>query len=730
MSSRVRPLFLGSAACLLGLLVPSPSMAADSLAAAPRLSPSARVKLAQTTPEVWVAAFVQSQDTAGVRTIVQGVGGTVETVAGDVLTVRLRAGDVQPVRDALGPRDRLEVAAPVHLRLDRVREDLRVNPVHAGEVERVGQLDGTGVLVGIIDLELDLEHPSFRAVDGTSRVVALWDQAAAGKPPAGRSYGHACDEASLLSDACAHASMGESHGTHVTGIAAGSRVETSPHYGMAPGSDIAFVNIGPPAGLDDERTALTTAICDGAAWIFEEAERRGQPAVINMSLGSHLGPHDGSTLADACLNGLAGPGRILVAAAGNEGGGAASPVFEDVHMQVHASGIAAADEPVTAGFVLGHGEGFGAMLSVWGDPEADLRLRVGASLGAGEVVWSSYVTPEAPPLITLLEVEDGGLVGPLFAAGGLGEGGNLQFSIQIVDEDLDELEGIRSWFVEVSGKGRVDAFLDTTSGGGFVEHPVGSALVDSRMTIGYPAVAAEVLAVGSYVSRATWIQGGEMHTQLDHVTGMPVLEGALSGFSSLGPSRDPQRTGLKPDITAPGELVASAMAKASADAQDPARVVQEQFVLLEGTSMAAPAMAGVVALMLQADPELDAAAVREVLDSTARRDALVEPGEEWGRGKLDALSAVEHVAESIEDEEEPYGTTGSDSSGSDTHDDEPADDPAPDGAEPSPTEDGGCRIGPRHSAWGLWLLAVPFLRRRRRRCARRSPTAPPSGTVP
>src|SRR5690606_16405496 len=109
-------------------------------------------------------------------------------------------------------------------------------------------------------------------------------------------------------------------------------------------------------------------------------------------------------------------------------------------------------------------------------------------------------------------------------------------------------------------------------------------------------------------------------------------EGVTADFSSRGPGLDGQ---VKPDLSAPGVAVRSA------DLADGYRIA-------DGTSMAAPHVAGAVALMLSAAPELigDYEAVYAALTSTAHATAdercggTEELNNVYGHGRLDALEAV------------------------------------------------------------------------------------------
>jgi hypothetical protein len=143
-----------------------------------------------------------------------------------------------------------------------------------------------------------------------------------------------------------------------------------------------------------------------------------------------------------------------------------------------------------------------------------------------------------------------------------------------------------------------------------------------------------VIAVGAYSSEFLSPTGTE-------------VGGSLANFSSYGPTLDER---LKPNVSAPGVSVESSLSSfrdgsysitntATFDGTD------YEFARLSGTSMSSPATAGVVALMLEANPELTPADVRSILESTARQDddtgALPDAGDYvWGHGKVTATAAV------------------------------------------------------------------------------------------
>ncbi|MFF0340266.1 S8 family serine peptidase [Kribbella sp. NPDC004875] len=122
---------------------------------------------------------------------------------------------------------------------------------------------------------------------------------------------------------------------------------------------------------------------------------------------------------------------------------------------------------------------------------------------------------------------------------------------------------------------------------------------------------------------------------LNYAVGAYSEDGTIASFSSRGPGQDGE---VKPNISAPGDLVRSSY-------------LNGRYALMSGTSMAAPHVAGAVALLLSAHPELigDVARIRQLLDQTAQ-DAddttcggTAADNNVYGEGRLDALALVEAV---------------------------------------------------------------------------------------
>jgi hypothetical protein len=154
---------------------------------------------------------------------------------------------------------------------------------------------------------------------------------------------------------------------------------------------------------------------------------------------------------------------------------------------------------------------------------------------------------------------------------------------------------------------------------------------DNNKSVGPPSTAKRVVSVGSYVTKNRWVSiNGSTYAQVGAVVGN------LSVFSSLGPSGDGR---IKPDITAPGEAILAALSKDYTTVQAPVVLSGGGLQKLQGTSMASPHIAGIVALMLQKNRYLTYENVIALLTGTARSTGG-NPNNSFGAGKVDALAAL------------------------------------------------------------------------------------------
>jgi subtilisin family serine protease len=236
-----------------------------------------------------VTALVQFE---GDIATLEAAGFQTQTVEGDVASGTVDIARVDEL-ETLEELTRLEVARALHKELDLALPEARATEVHAGPPGH----RGTGVVIGIIDSGIDFTHPAFRRSDGSTRILAIWDQAAGPQgqeaSPTGFSYGveyrRADIDAALASadpfSVVRHQDRqipGDGfHGTHVAGIAAGNGsvagggMPALTFVGVAPEADIVVVannrgSAGDARGMGDSADTF-----DAVAYISGSPSRWG-----------------------------------------------------------------------------------------------------------------------------------------------------------------------------------------------------------------------------------------------------------------------------------------------------------------------------------------------------------------------------------------------------------------------------------------------------------------------
>lgn len=198
-------------------------------------------------------------------------------------------------------------------------------------------LQGEGILIGIIDTGIDYTHEAFINRDGTSKIASIWDQTIpSNTPPEGYYYGTEYSNCqinnALLSDdpLSIVPSMDENgHGTFLAGIAAGNENLETGFQGVAAKSQIVVVKLKQAKKFirdfffipDNSICYSETDILLGIKYLVEAAEKLSMPISLCIGLGTSQGGHDSTSALSGYLTSLAARRGIgITIAGGNEGG--------------------------------------------------------------------------------------------------------------------------------------------------------------------------------------------------------------------------------------------------------------------------------------------------------------------------------------------------------------------------------------------------------------------------
>ena len=197
-------------------------------------------------------------------------------------------------------------------------------------------LEGQGVLVGIIDTGIDYTHPAFRNPDSTSRIISIWDQTIQrGAPPQDFTFGTEYQTETInnaLSSDSPHSMVPVSdptgHGTSIASIIAGSPNDMVNFSGVAPKSELVVVKLKEAKQNikdifcvpKDTACYMESDIMLGIRYVYSVSQALRRPMVICLALGTNQGGHDGNGALSSYLDYLSQlPWIGISISAGNEG---------------------------------------------------------------------------------------------------------------------------------------------------------------------------------------------------------------------------------------------------------------------------------------------------------------------------------------------------------------------------------------------------------------------------
>ena len=526
---------------------------------------------------------------------------------------------------------------------DLARQDTRTDSVYQG----LGVIDGTpytgeGVYIGVTDWGFDYTNLSYNNRGDTNRrVERAWDHfRRKGPAPAGFDYGTEIIGYNALMSAKGDTSNlynYGTHGTHVTGIAAGNGIRGE-YRGHAPKAKILLCSFG----LGEAEWM------DGVQWMRGVARDSARRLVVNSSWGMYsFSCIDGSSLLSQAIDNWSAEGTVFCTSAGNNG---------DNMFHTSRNFATTPDTLRTVAEYYNCDNCIGQALIIWGEPGHDFSA--GFRMQAGTTVWASpmYSTADGDQIV-YDTLRCGDIAIPYRA---LIEHINPFDHRPHIQLDVDKNSALELQLYIAATSGTVHAWnvanKENHAGNEGANFKIGNHQGfwggDPNHGIGEPACAAKAISIAAHRS-------GVWNSDTTAIFG-----GDIASFSSYGPLI----TGVqKPEVSAPGVNVISSISPWCDDIEAYARAAQNNslpiitvqgnkyvWASMSGTSMSSPAATGVVALVLQANPLINTDQVRDIIMSTARNDSKTGPlhaadsaSVRWGWGKVDALAAVNKAVQTV-----------------------------------------------------------------------------------
>lgn len=624
------------------LLAPASALAQASLSPRTAIAVASPTLLKSPAAQAAAVGAASSQLSAYVTidpalTSWQQLGVTPIAENANTATVRLTLDALQRLAKQQGV-EYIQITSGATQMLNLARQEAGTDQIHKG-TDLPQAYTGEGVVVGVVDAGFDYMHAAFRRpADGALRIKRVWEQSATtldgASAPAKYGYGIELNTPELIEKAQGD-SDSNSHGTHVAAIAAGSDAYKDGAYvGNAPDADIVLVAL-------DLNTSTNADISNAVQYIFDYADEVGKPCVVNLSLGNQDGPHDGTSTFDTMTDAMQGPGRLIVGAAGNH----RTDAFHIDH--TFATADAAPLRTFVKYKVAPSNSVSGGTIEIWGEKGVDFTVDIAA--------YSTFNKKDARsttvyPAEGVTNVDFGKYATGTWKVAS--EVSPLNGKPHVVlTSALTSIRNNYAIALTVTPKtaGRVNIWSDNTY-----------LALESRDIEGFSAPDAasstlceiggtgkRILTVGSYTTRNEYTTNGGQQATLQETVG------DLSSFSSYGPTVDER---MKPNITAPGCFIISAVSNNDASGNLMYAEYNEnfgrynQYGYMQGTSMASPFVAGIVATWLQAYPQLTPEQLHEIVQNTARKDSFTATASDsnWGYGKINALDGLRQCIEKQE----------------------------------------------------------------------------------
>lgn len=596
--------------------------------------------ISQVRGQEMVDVFITLHDSQNTSRIT-ALGGVIGARFTGLVTAQVPVAKLQAIA-ALDEVEQVSIAEMMESNVDTTRSVTSVNYVAEGLLHGLpANYDGKGVVFGIIDSGIDFNHAAFQDSLGNTRIKCVY-------MPADNSGTKVTIDGTVLPgsefDSTRIASLttdlaSSAHGSHTAFIGAGSHC--GQYSGMAPGADIVMCALG---GKKND-----VNIANSLKYITQYAKRVGKPCVISISLGTKQGPHDGTSKLCKIYEEMGKSDAVICLSAGNLGS-------YRRHIHHKFSRMNTATNPNIGSYVTGTKAGYTANFAIdtWSRSRSAVGIKyllidpddnsIFYETGIMKAYTYHYIGPGMESkrgYNAFLSQYFSGKIGVWVTTE---SNGHIETYSEVSLKPLRSDVKAYKMAVQFYGANGVEFDSWVTSENAYSWHPqVGDYKFvngSDSCSMNDNVTGKNTISVGNYVGRNRYmsLSGKEMYNSI-------YPEGSIYVQSSYGIAPNGESY---PFVAAPGYFVVSAyngynyLAKPSTNTayskENPTTGRTDYWGSMSGTSMSTPTVAGIVALWLQANPQLKVDDVKEIIRKSAYVDDDVRKAPlQFGAGKINAL---------------------------------------------------------------------------------------------
>ena len=597
-----------------------------------------------------VSAFIRINGKNLAQLEAEGV--IINAVFSDFVTAQIPVDKLENVA-AIDDVVEIDVTEEMQCYTDAARELTHVDEALAG-TGLSQTYDGTGVVVGVIDTGIDFNHATFQDANGKTRISRVYMPASTddtyGKIPV--IDGYSLKGREFYSDAVSNLTTdtkSQSHGTHTTSTAAGTNVNG--YSGMAPNAEIVICALGD--------TLSEVNIANSVKYISNYAKSVNKPCVISISLGSQIGPHDGTGYLPSAYNETAGEGVIICISSANS---ANRQMY--LHKKFEKTVNEENPEP-QCGTILTNSNTsykYNSTIAAYSRTDDAFGMKFVVINSSDQIVYTSNLITNSTFIMgTKYSDEEAATYydsefAKYFSGYILVATGNDSYCNKYnatIQSLLQKGTSSGTYRLGILFYGDKDLEIDAWENGNYTSFTGntsdigGYTFIDGTdsCSVGSGATAKNVISIGAYVSKDSWkTLSGNSYTY--NYTLYNVAPFSSYGVDMKGDSH--------PFITAPGSVLvagfnsycttyaSSTSSYAVYKKTNSTTSKTNYWGAMQGTSMACPTAAGIVALWLQKNPKLTPDEVKKIMRETAITDDYTEAGGiKFGNGKINALPYLE-----------------------------------------------------------------------------------------